>query len=112
MSTVYVPGSDPLTFNVVEPAPSFISALSGTFLFGDMQTNWNAGQFAPRKQSDTRLASVNIILGFTLYECPDYHIGVFGRAAAPTGTDNNECCSTLNVFYPNIGENFGNSVAA
>lgn len=105
MSTVYIPGVNPPVFNIVEPAPTFTKALSGTFLFGDMQTNWIAGHIVPCKQSDTKLASVNLIAGFTLYECPDYHLGAFARAAAPTGTDNNQCCSVINLFSPAIGEN-------
>ena len=86
-------------------ATSFMSALSGNFLFGDMQTPWNYGKFNFCACDDTRLAAVNLLFGYSIYECRDYHFGIFLRASAPTGTDGN-CCSVSNLFSPIIGHNF------
>lgn len=85
-------------------APSYISALGGNFLFGDMQTPWNYGKFNFCACDDTRLAAVNLILGYYFYECRDYHFGVFLRASAPTGTEI-DCCAVSNFFSPIIGQN-------
>lgn len=92
-----------------EPAaPTLEAALGGDFLFGDMQTPWIAGRFDFANDADNdeaRLASVNMILGYNLWECHDYHVGIFLRAAAPTGTEDGSCCITRNVFQPHIGDN-------
>lgn len=91
----------------VASAPTLEDALGGDFLFGDMQTAWNAGRFDFANDANheaTELASVNMILGYNIWECQDYNFGIFLRAAAPTGT-NEGCCVTRNVFNPHIGDN-------
>lgn len=104
MNTFATPGAVvTLPLATVTPALTYASALSGNFLFGDMQTPWVAGRFTGCSD-DTRLASVNMILGYNFYECPDYNFGVFIRAAAPTGTEAN-CCTQRNVFSTQIGDN-------
>lgn len=97
--------SDGTTFNPVAPAPTFGSALGGDFLFGDMQTAWGSGRFNFKCSEETKLASFNIIIGYNFYECPDYHFGIFMRTAAPTGTKEDECCISKNVFSTRIGDN-------
>lgn len=79
-------------------------ALSGNYLFGGMQTKWTAGSFCDNCTDDTKLASFNMILGYNFYECPDYHFGLYIKAAAPTGTDE-DCCITRGVFQTRIGDN-------
>lgn len=105
MGTVFQPAPNDTTLNPVSPAETFTSALSGDFLFGDMQTRWTAGRFNSKCSDDTKLASFNIILGYNFYECPDYNFGVFLRTAAPTGTNESECCIAKNVFSTRIGDN-------
>lgn len=98
--------ANPFPPATVAPAASFFGpqgALSGNFLFGDMQTPWIAGRFVNCGLDETKLASVNMILGYNFWECPDYNFGVFIRAAAPTGTEEN-CCAVRNVFSPQIGD--------
>ena len=101
-------GGDAL--ETVRSAASYENALSGNFLFGDMQTPWNAGRFhLGAIAEDTKLASFNMILGYNAWECEDYNLGIFLRAAAPTGT-NVTCCNldyNCNdaVFAPQIGDN-------
>lgn len=72
------------------PATTSIeTALSGDFLFGNMQERWEWGRFNFRdrdKQRDTKLANIDIILGYDFLLCEDYHFGAFFRASAPTGT--------------------------
>ncbi len=68
---------------------SIETALSGDFLFGNMQERWEWGRFNFRdrdKQRDTKLANIDIILGYDFLLCEDYHFGAFFRASAPTGT--------------------------
>lgn len=93
----------------VPSAASFEAALSGNFLFGFMQTPWNAGRFnLGCNAEDTKLASFNMILGYNAWECDDYNLGIFLRAAAPTGTNLtccNLCCDNNGIFAPQIGDN-------
>lgn len=111
MNTFAAPGATALNQAqiaalTVAPATAYCGAngaLSGNFLFGDMQTKWVAGSFCCNTDK-TKLASVNMILGYNFYECADYNFGVFLRAAAPTGTEDN-CCTVRNVFSTQIGDN-------
>ena len=110
MNTIPTLGAaaNPFPPATVTPAASYFGAegaLSGNFLFGDMQTPWVAGRFLTCGLDDTRLAQVNMILGYNFWECPDYNFGIFIRAAAPTGTQDNNCCRVSNVFSPQIGDN-------
>jgi hypothetical protein len=105
MGDLFQPAPNDTLLNPVSPAATFSSALGGTFLFGDMQTAWSSGRFNFTCSEDTKLASFNIILGYNIYECPDYNFGIFLRTAAPTGTDESECCTTKNVFSNHIGDN-------
>jgi hypothetical protein len=97
---------DAVSAGTIAPAQSFGSALGGDFLFGDMQTKWNAGRFNFNccDQDDTKLADFYFNLGYNFYECPDYSFGAYIRVVAPTGTDMGECCTAKNVFYPVIGQ--------
>lgn len=68
---------------------SIETALSGDFLFGNMQERWEFGRFNFRdrdRQRDTKLANIDIILGYDFLLCEDYHFGAFFKAVAPTGT--------------------------
>lgn len=85
-------------------APSYECALSGDFLFGDMQTKWKYNRFKFPEQEDNRLASFNVIIGYNFYECTDYHVGIFFRTEAPAGTKL-DCCWAYNLFTPICGIN-------
>jgi hypothetical protein len=84
----------------VEAAGDIQTALSGNYLFGDMQSAWRFGKFKlGHTQHDTKLANVDLFLGYDFMQCDDYHIGLFVKAVAPTGTrPNGEF-----VFSPIIG---------
>lgn len=83
-----------LALNTVRPVASFQAALADFGLSCESR--------------DTKLASFNMILGYNAWECEDYNVGIFLRAAAPTGTDNNccdLCCDNRGLFAAQIGDN-------
>lgn len=62
------------------------------------------GKFNFGCASVTKLAAVNLLLGYNFWECPDYHLGIFLRASAPTGTKGS-CCDVIDLFSPIVGQN-------
>lgn len=85
----------------VSAANNILQALSGDFLFGDMQERWNFGRFTRCRQVRTRLADIDLMLGWDFFQGDWYHLGLFVQAVAPTGGKNCEA----NVFSPVIGSN-------
>lgn len=83
----------------VTPATSIMQALSGNFLFGDMQTEWRYGKFSRKRLDKTRLADIDLILGydFLCNEC--HHFGLFIQAVCPTGNSP----ESINIFEPIAG---------
>jgi hypothetical protein len=89
---------------------SFLSALDGTYTFGDMTDPLKFGKIATSstttgtgtqssRQSKTRLSDIEAALGWNFWQCEDYHLGVQIRGSAPTGTrPNGEY-----LFEPTIG---------
>lgn len=75
------------TTESVQAAGDLTTALSGDFLFGDMQTKWRFGRFdLNHHRRDTKLANIDFILGYDFLRCPAYHFGGFFKLVAPTGT--------------------------
>ncbi len=75
------------TKNSIEAAGDLNTALSGDFLFGDMQSQWRFGRFdLNHNRRDTKLANIDFILGYDFLRCPSYHFGGFLKLVAPTGT--------------------------
>jgi len=86
------------------PATSLPQALTGTFLFGDMQTPWKFGRFAFCDLSDNKVAGFSIDLGYDFWRCEESHLGIFLRYSAPTGTKlNGSQKNAGEVFFPIIG---------
>lgn len=85
------------------PLTTLRQALTGT-AFGDSDA-WQYGKFCGCDKDDTDLAAVNFRLGYNFYECPDYHIGIFFKVDAPTGTKR-DCCLNTCIFNPKIGKDF------
>lgn len=77
------------------------TALSGNYSFGQLSdTKMNYGRFIfDRSQSKTLLANLDLVLGYDLWRCAGYHIGLFAKAVAPTGNRPNP----ETVFAPIIG---------
>lgn len=91
-----------LTGTGVTPASSIQEALSGDFLFGDMQTAWRYGRFDFGCKSENKVADVDLILGYNFWNCEDYHLGVYFQAVAPTGTEI-DACFAREIFNPIVG---------
>lgn len=82
--------SAPTPLSSVEAAGDLNTALSGDFLFGDMQSKWRFGRFdLHHARRDTKLANIDFIMGYDFLRCPDYHLGGFIKAVTPTGTKPN-----------------------
>jgi hypothetical protein len=101
----------------VTPAPDILTALSGTFLFGDMQTPWSFGRWDTSKHSDDKIAGFSVDLGYNFWTGFDSHLGVFLRYEAPTGTNiNGRQRGASSVFFPVIGNmhhhGFGGGITA
>ena len=101
----------------VTPAPDILTALSGSFLFGDMQTAWNYGRFDRCKHSDNKVAGFSVDLGYNFWKECDSHLGIFLRYEAPTGTNiNGRQRAADNIFFPVIGNmhhnGFGGGITA
>jgi len=87
----------------VSAAGDIHTALSGDFLFGDMQTQWRFGRFIlndnARENTDTKLANIDFFFGYDFLCCDYYHLSAALKLGLPTGTrpDGRE------VFSPIIG---------
>lgn len=69
----------------VPAATTFQQALSGNFLFGDMQTRWCAGKFDFCQRERNGLADIDVILGYNFINDDCYHFGLYAQAVIPTG---------------------------
>lgn len=98
----------------VPAATSIQQALSGNFLFGDMQTPWKAGKFDCSKNCNTRngVAALDFNLGYNVLLDDCYHLGGFLRVVAPTGPKQRDEF----VFSPVVGNGrfweFGGGLSA
>jgi len=77
----------------VASAPDITQALSGTYLFGDMQTPWSGTRISAGSMSTTNLAGVTIDLGYTFEQTPSRGFSFFTRYRPGTGT-------IINGFQP------------
>jgi hypothetical protein len=103
-------------------ATSFLSAINGTYTFGDMQTplkhgifcgngsnfnngsgsccgNNNNGTNGSCNNGLVRLSDIEAAFGYNFVECEDYHFGLEIRGSAPTG---NKPCNIC-LFEPIVG---------
>ncbi len=68
-----------------ETASSLRQALSGNFLFGDMQTPWEYGKFNFCPNAKTGVADIDVIFGYNLLQSDYGHFALFGQLVVPTG---------------------------
>lgn len=88
--------STPETF----AAKDFATALSGDYIFGDMQTKWRYNKIMlNRTLKSVNFADLHMMLGYDFLQKPWYHVGAFMVAVAPIGNR----ISPYNVFEPIIG---------
>ncbi len=83
----------------VPSAITLCQALSGQFLFGDMQTPWSAGRFNFNQMNKFGLADIDVILGYNWLIDPCYHLGFYAQLVLPTGNKK----ESLYVFDPVVG---------
>lgn len=69
----------------VETADGIKQALSGNFLFGDMNEPWCGGKFDFCRRTRNGLADIDVIAGYNMINDDCYHFGFFGMALMPTG---------------------------
>lgn len=62
-----------------------IDALNGQRTFGAMQQPWHYGRFRNCAQTLTRLADIDLILGYNIWQSDNGHAGFYVQAVAPTG---------------------------
>jgi len=71
------------TPSVTAPVTSFPCAMTGDFLFGDVQTEWNSGKICGARSSGG-MSDVRLTLGWHALSCEDYGIDLSFLAIAPT----------------------------
>jgi hypothetical protein len=86
--------------NAVTPTSDLLTALSGTFHFGDMQTDWSGGIVSQERFNETRLADLEIQLGYDFWKDQCSHFGAFLELVCPTGGHQRH---SSNVFGPFVG---------
>lgn len=84
---------------VANSASTFEQALSGTFLFGDMQTPWRGARFPLCRRTRTRVGDIDFNLGYNWLLTDCYHFGGFIKIVAPTGNR----VSSRYIFSPQAG---------
>lgn len=82
--------------------PFLEAALSGDFLFGDMQSPWSFGKFDFQSRTKNGVASIDINTGYNFLNCEEYRFGAFLRLGIPTGTKINAHYAQY-IFNPIIG---------
>lgn len=92
-------GTPPTT---VAPLSSLENALQGK-VFGDMTEAWMYGKFCGCDKDATKVGVVDVKLGYNFWDCPDYHVGIYAKFDAPTGT-RLDCCHATCLFNPIIGD--------
>ncbi len=64
---------------------SWIDAMSEEYVWGDMQESLKYGKISKCGRSKTRLADIQVALGWNFLQDEDYHFGLMIRGAFPTG---------------------------
>lgn len=81
-------------------ANSFLQAMDGKYVFGDMQSPIKAGKFINNcNTTKTTIAQINLQLGWNFVNAENYHFGLGFYAAVPTGTTP----SATYLFEPIVG---------
>lgn len=93
---------------IVFPTSDLKQALSGDFLFGNMQTPWKFGRFVFGNQTVNKLAGISLLLGYDFHDSERAHVGVYFQWTTPTGNTPNPTY----VFSPVVGNGQHNEVGA
>jgi len=77
----------------------FLTAVDGTYTFGDMKEALKYGKMSKDRDTKTRLSDIEAALGWNFWQCEDYHFGLAIRGSAPTGNRAN----AEYLFEPIVG---------
>lgn len=77
----------------------FLTAVDGTYTFGDMKEALKYGKMSKDRDTKTRLSDIEAALGWNFWQCEDYHFGLQIRGSAPTGNRAN----AEYLFEPIVG---------
>jgi len=93
---------DTVAKGALTPLTTIQKALNGEAI--GQKTAMKYGKFFGCCCDTTKLAGIYFDLGYNFYECPDYHLGIYAKVVAPTGTDMGCDTHAQSVFYPTIGD--------
>lgn len=82
-----------------QTAASLREALSGNFIFGDMDEPWEFGRFNFCSSNKTGFADIDIIYGYNICQSDYGHFAFFGQVVIPTGNRPR----ALVIFEPILG---------
>lgn len=86
----------------VTPNNSWAKALGGSS-FGDVKA-WNyAKMLGCCECTENALAGIHVDLGYNVFDCPDYHFGIYLKGVAPAGVTRIDNCYQTQVFQPAVG---------
>lgn len=104
LSTKAIPAGylDTVAKGALPPLSTIQKALNGEAI--GQKTAMKYGKFFSGCCDSTKLAGVYFDLGYNFYECPDYHLGIYAKVVAPTGTDMGCDTHAQSVFYPVVGD--------
>jgi len=78
---------------------NFLQAVSGSTTWGDMKTPMQFGRITNCENSRTRVAEIDLALGYNFSLEQDHHFGIFVYAAVPTGNRP----YAIKLFEPIVG---------
>jgi len=97
----------------VDAATTFQQALSGEFLFGEMQSPWQAERISFDTLRATNISGATIDLGYVRKQSATRGWAVFVRYRPPTGTKiDGTQDHGMNLFSPIIGDGFHHALGA
>jgi len=93
---------DSITAGAITPHNSWVKALGGTAL-GDIKA-WNYAKILGCCEcTENALAGIHVDLGYNIFDCPDYHFGIYLKGVAPAGVTRIDNCYQSQVFQPAVG---------
>ncbi len=93
---------DSIAAGVITPHSTWANALGGKG-FGDVK-DWNFAKILGCCEcSENGLAGINVDLGYNIFDCPDYHFGLYIKGVMPAGVTRMDNSYATQVFQPAIG---------
>ncbi len=93
---------DSITAGDITPHNTWAKALGGA-AFGDVKA-WNYAKILGCCEcTENALAGIHVDLGYNIFDCPDYHFGIYLKGVAPAGVTRIDNCYQSQVFQPAVG---------